>query len=230
MKTPGDRGSRPLFVHYKWNMGHRKKNVVKSWATETKNGICGRLKTNVSSGEDILVCLQSRVGKWAACSWTDGCWVAPVSLKVVGCCRLPFDYQIRDGQRSALFTGLHVLKLHPLIFSLNSTNICYRVQFYTLKNTSTTFFLILSQSVTHRCFCGFETSSSLRRASSSCARVLGGGRGGMAGSWMKGWPGWWPRRWGPLPMPPPPQEECVRLDSVFGSRGLDFFKPWALLK
>lgn len=34
----------------------------------------------------------------------------------------------------------------------------------------------------YRCFCGFETSSSLRQASSSCARVLGGGRGGMAGS------------------------------------------------
>lgn len=57
------------------------------------------------------------------------------------------------------------------------------------------------------CFGGLETSSSLRQASSSCARVLGGGRGGMAGSWMNGWPGWWPRRWVPLPMPPPPQEE-----------------------
>lgn len=44
------------------------------------------------------------------------------------------------------------------------------------------------------CFGGLETSSSLRQASSSCAKVLGGGRGGMAGSWMNGWPGWWPRR------------------------------------
>lgn len=32
------------------------------------------------------------------------------------------------------------------------------------------------------CFGGLETSSSLRQASSSCARVLGGGMGGMAGS------------------------------------------------
>lgn len=36
------------------------------------------------------------------------------------------------------------------------------------------------------CFGGLETSSSLRHASSSCAKVLGGGRGGMAGSWMNG--------------------------------------------
>lgn len=46
------------------------------------------------------------------------------------------------------------------------------------------------------CLGGLETeaSSSLRQASSSWDRVLGGGRGGMAGSWMKGWAGWWARR------------------------------------
>lgn len=47
-----------------------------------------------------------------------------------------------------------------------------------------------------------ETSSSLRHASSSCDKVLGGGRGGMAGSWTKGWAGWWLRRWPQLPPPP----------------------------
>lgn len=51
-----------------------------------------------------------------------------------------------------------------------------------------------------------ETSSSLRQASSSWAKVLGGGRGGMAGSWMKGWAGWWLRRW---PQLPPPPQVCV---------------------
>lgn len=30
-------------------------------------------------------------------------------------------------------------------------------------------------------------------------------------------------------MPPPPQDECVRLDKVLESRGLDFFRPGALL-
>lgn len=84
--------------------------------------------------------------------------------------------------------------------------------------------------VSYLCFGGLETSSSLRQASSSCARVLGGGRGGIAGSWMKGWPGWWPRRWAPLPMPPPPQDEEVRPGRVLGSSGLDFFRPWVLLK
>lgn len=47
-----------------------------------------------------------------------------------------------------------------------------------------------------------ETSSSLRHASSSCDKVLGGGRGGMAGSWTKGWAGWWLRRWPQFPPPP----------------------------
>lgn len=47
-----------------------------------------------------------------------------------------------------------------------------------------------------------ETSSSRRHASSSCDKVLGGGRGGMAGSWTKGWAGWWLRRWPQLPPPP----------------------------
>lgn len=84
--------------------------------------------------------------------------------------------------------------------------------------------------VSYLCFGGLETSSSLRQASSSCARVLGGGRGGIAGSWMKGWPGWWPRRWAPLPMPPPPQDEEVRPGRVLESSGLDFFRPWVLLK
>lgn len=39
---------------------------------------------------------------------------------------------------------------------------------------------------THRCFWGFDTSASLRQASSSCAKVLGGVRGGIAGSWVNG--------------------------------------------
>lgn len=42
-------------------------------------------------------------------------------------------------------------------------------------------------SCTHRCFGGFDTSASLRQASSSWARVLGGVRGGIAGSWVNGW-------------------------------------------
>lgn len=51
-----------------------------------------------------------------------------------------------------------------------------------------------------------ETSSRRRQASSSWARVFGGGSGGMAGSWIKGWAGWWPRRW---PQLPPPPHVCV---------------------
>lgn len=39
---------------------------------------------------------------------------------------------------------------------------------------------------THRCFWGFDTSVSRRQASSSCAKVLGGVRGGIAGSWVNG--------------------------------------------
>lgn len=46
----------------------------------------------------------------------------------------------------------------------------------------------------HLCFVGLETSSNLRQASSNCAKVFGGGRGGIAGSWINGWPGWCPRR------------------------------------
>lgn len=54
---------------------------------------------------------------------SEGCWLLQIA----------FDYQIRDGQRSALFTGLHVFKLHPLIFSLNSINNKKNKHFLTLS-------------------------------------------------------------------------------------------------
>lgn len=66
-----------------------------------------------------------------------------------------------------------------------------------------------------------ETSSRRRQASSSWARVLGGGRGGMAGSWMKGWAGWWLRRW---PQLPPPPHVCVWVEEA----PKDFLLLWLL--
>lgn len=51
----------------------------------------------------------------------------------------------------------------------------------------------------YRCFCGLDTSASLRQASSSWANVLGGVSGGMAGSWTKGWAGCTARGWLLLP-------------------------------
>lgn len=52
-------------------------------------------------------------------------------------------------------------------------------------------FIIGSEVCVYLCLVGLvDTSSSLRQASSSCANVLGGGRGGIAGSWMNGWAGW----------------------------------------
>ena len=66
-----------------------------------------------------------------------------------------------------------------------------------------------------------ETSSSLRQASSSWARVLGGGRGGMAGSWINGWAGWWLRRW---PQLPPPPHVCVWAEEL----PKDFLVLWLL--
>lgn len=66
-----------------------------------------------------------------------------------------------------------------------------------------------------------ETSSSLRQASSSWAKVLGGGRGGMAGSWMNGWAGWWLRRW---PQLPPPPHVCVWVEEP----PKDFLVLWLL--
>ncbi len=71
------------------------------------------------------------------------------------------------------------------------------------------------------CLEGLETSSRRLQASSSCARVLGGGRGGMAGSWTKGCAGWWARR---CPLLPPPPQVCVRV----GSKQWDFFTVWVL--
>lgn len=73
------------------------------------------------------------------------------------------------------------------------------------------------------CLEGLETSSRRLQASSSCARVLGGGRGGMAGSWTKGCAGWWARR---CPLLPPPPQVCVRV----GSKQWDFFTVWVLQK
>lgn len=66
-----------------------------------------------------------------------------------------------------------------------------------------------------------ETSSSRRQASSSWAKVLGGGRGGMAGSWMNGWAGWWLRRW---PQLPPPPHVCVCVEEP----PKDFLVLWVL--
>lgn len=66
-----------------------------------------------------------------------------------------------------------------------------------------------------------ETSSSRRQASSSWARVLGGGRGGMAGSWINGWAGWWLRRW---PQLPPPPHVCVWVEEA----PKDFLVLWLL--
>lgn len=66
-----------------------------------------------------------------------------------------------------------------------------------------------------------ETSSSLRQASSSWAKVLGGGRGGMAGSWTKGWAGWWLRR---CPQFPPPPHVCVCVEEA----PKDFLVLWLL--
>lgn len=56
-----------------------------------------------------------------------------------------------------------------------------------------------SLSCRYRGFCGLETSARRRHASSSWARVLGGVRGGMAGSCTKGWAGCAPRGWPPVP-------------------------------
>lgn len=71
------------------------------------------------------------------------------------------------------------------------------------------------------CLEGLETSSRRLRASSSCARVLGGGRGGMAGSWTKGCAGWCARRCALLP---PPPQVCVRVES----KQCNFFTFWVL--
>ena len=62
-----------------------------------------------------------------------------------------------------------------------------------------------------------DTSSNRRQASSSWARVLGGGSGGMAGSWMKGWAGWWVRS-----RAEPPPHVCA------GPPPKDFLVIWAL--
>lgn len=87
--------------------------------------------------------------------------------------------------------------------------------------------LCLTSPSTHRCFGGFDTSASLRQASSSCARVLGGGRGGIAGSWVKGW-----ARGVVRGCPPLPHRWCRLIrspgDPRADSKGEAFFVLWAL--
>lgn len=81
---------------------------------------------------------------------------------------------------------------------------------------------------THRCFGGLDTSASLRQASSSWARVLGGVRGGTAGSWVNRWARVAARECPPLP----PHRWCRLVRSAGGTRtdskGEAFFVLWAL--
>lgn len=83
---------------------------------------------------------------------------------------------------------------------------------------------------THRCFGGLDTSASLRQASSSWARVLGGVRGGIAGSWVNRWARAAVRECPLLP----PHRWCRLARSAGGTRtdssGEAFFVLWALNK
>ena len=103
-----------------------------------------------------------------------------------------------------------------MVFSLGFTFKC----FSRLFRKDDLYFHRDSEAETHLCLEGFvDTSSSRRQASSSWARVLGGGSGGIAGSWMKGWAGWWLRRRAELP---PPPHMCA------GPPPKDFLVIWAL--